>query len=256
MLELIWKNLEKADELFIPGLSIDCVIIGFDGEQLKVLLLKWKGADAWTLPGGFVLKDEDLDTAAKKITYLRTHLKNLFLTQFEIFGRVSRNKLDPKIELDIPNLFKLPARLESWLAQRFITIGYLSLVKIADVNPKPDVFSEECAWFALDEIPTLVFDHQDIIDSALDRLRKQLNFLPVGKNLLPEKFTFPQLQKLYESILRQPLDRGNFQRKILKLDILERLEKLKEGKAHKAPYLYRFNQKKYQQKIEQGIGFL
>lgn len=256
MRELTWEDFEKAEERFIAGLSIDCVIIGFDGEQLKLLLLKWKRAEAWSLPGGFILKDEDLDTAAQRLIYSRTSLKNLFLSQFEVFGKVDRNELSDDIKIDITDLFKLPERFEKWLANRFITIGYLSLVKIEDVTSKPDVFSERGEWFGLDELPTIVFDHENIIQLALQEIRIQLNYLPVGKNLLPEKFTFSQLQKLYESILGHKLDRGNFQRKMLKLGILDRLEKLKEGKAHKAPYLYQFNEEKYQQKIEQGIGFL
>jgi 8-oxo-dGTP diphosphatase len=141
--------------------------------------------------------------------------------------------------------------------ERFITVGYWALVEFSKVTPQPDWLSEDCQWHDIHKVPKLIYDHNQIVESALEALRLSLNDHPVGYNLLPEKFTMPELQKLYETILDTPLDRRNFQKKMLSLDILERLAERKTGGAHKAPFLYRFDKRKYEKAMKKGlrVGF-
>ena len=136
---------------------------------------------------------------------------------------------------------------------RFITIGYWALVEFSKVVPKPDEFSLACQWFDIDKVPTLILDHNEILDQALLSLRRNLNEFPLGKDLLPTKFTMPELQRLYETVLNKKLDRRNFQKKILGLDILIKLQERKQGGAHKAPFLYKFDRIKYKKAMKVGL---
>ena len=141
----------------------------------------------------------------------------------------------------------------TWLGERFVTIGYYALVEFSKVKPMPDALSDDCQWWDVDKLPKLMLDHGDIVEKALESLRLNLNDYPVGHNLLSNKFTMPELQQLYETILDKKLDRRNFQKKMLSLGILNRLNERKFGGAHKAPFLYRFDQKKYQKAMKQGL---
>ena len=144
----------------------------------------------------------------------------------------------------------------NWFQQRFISTGYVSLVDMSQCQPQPDLISESINWFSLHELPDLIFDHKNIVQEAIGYIRNQVNYLPIGLTLLPEKFTMKELQHLYESILEKKMDRGNFQRKMLKLGIFVRHEKQLEGGAHKAPYLYSFEQEKFNSLLQKGIGFV
>lgn len=239
---------KKGDQYFLSHLSVDCVIFGFHENELKVLLLEWKDSKRWCLPGGFILKDEHIDDAAVRILKLRTGLDKIYLRQFYAFGDPARDRKKHGIKPP-------PGVTESWLMDRFITLGYWALVEFSKVVPAPDEFSLSCKWWDVMDLPKLILDHNDIVGKALDSLRSHLHDYPIGKDLLPEKFTMPELQRLYETILDKEIDRRNFQKKILSLDILDRLKELKYGGAHKAPYLYKFNQRKYEAALKQGIKF-
>jgi hypothetical protein len=251
---------DNSYDLFLPGLSIDCVIFGYEQQQLKILLLKWKEVDLWTLPGGFILKNEDMDDAAQHILKQRTGLDIAFLNQFYTFGKKNRRKQKNLKNLkEVECLMKVRKKANpeanEWLQHRFITTGYFALVDIRKAKPKPDDISDLCEWVAIDDIPTLTMDHNHIINVCLKHLSIQLNYLPIGISLLPKKFTMQDIQKLYEAILNKKLERSNFQRKMLKLGIFIRLEKQLTGAANKAPYLYRFDEAKYHELIEKGIGY-
>ena len=123
-------------------------------------------------------------------------------------------------------------------------------------NPTPDILSDDCTWHPVNELPRLIYDHGDIVIKAMEELQRWINYMPVGMSLLPEKFTMKDFQILYEQILNRQLDRGNFQKKMLKLGFLDRHEKQLTGGAHKAPYLYSFNENKYNELVEKGIGYI
>jgi len=224
----------------MPHISVDCAIFGFHDNQLKILLLKWKDGP-WCLPGGFVKYEESIDDSAVRILGERTALEDIYLQQFYVFG-------DPKREKG-----KKIAPLRSWINRRFISIGYYALVAFSRVNPLPDFLSTECKWWDITSVPTLIYDHRKIMNLALDNLRLKLNDYPVGYNLLPRKFTMPELQRLYETILGRELDRRNFQKRMLAQGILVRLGERKTGGAHKAPYLYSFDRKKYEKALKLGF---
>ncbi|MEM6316557.1 MAG: NUDIX domain-containing protein [Bacteroidota bacterium] len=245
----------------LPHNAIDCVILGYQNEQLKVLLLKWKFEDLWCLPGGYIYQTENFDEAAHRILAERTGLTSIYLKQFYTFGQLERSQYyrPEQVALLKKILAQIPLEGQDWdvdwFTKRFVSTGYFALVDIEQTTAQPDFLSERCAWCSVEEVPSLLADHNKILQKALEQLRIQLNYLPVGISLLPTKFTMKDLQKLYESILGVSLQRSNFQRKILKLGMLVRHEKQMTGAAHKAPYLYSFDKEKYAALVERGIGF-
>ncbi len=241
----------KGSKLFMPSLSLDCVIFGFHENELKVLLLKMKSADTWALPGGFIYKDEDIEEAATRVLRERTGIQDIFLRQFQVFGHPKR--ADKKFHLNMLKKDGIIVEKDNWLLQRFITVGYYALVDFAVVIPEPDQSSIACEWHDLHTIRELFMDHKQILDKALETLRLQLNHEPIGYNLLPNKFTMPEIQKLYETILDKKLDRRNFQRRILSFGFIKRLKETRKGGAHKAPYLYSFDLKKYKKALLEGL---
>jgi 8-oxo-dGTP diphosphatase len=239
------------EKVYHPGLSIDSVIFGFHDNQLKVLLTKLKRIEQWALAGGFVYKDENIADAAVRILKERTGLSDIFLQQFYVFG--DPNRSDKKFHVQRMKDLGLPVNKDHWVLQRFVTLGYYALVEFSHVDPKPDSMSDFCGWYDINNPPALIMDHKNILNKALEALRAQLRFQPIGYNLLPKRFTMPELQKLYETILDKKLDRRNFQRKMLGYSILKRLEKRREGGAHKAPYLYSFDLRKYHRALKDGL---
>ncbi len=239
-------------EKFLPGLSVDCVIFGFHENELKILLLKMNNINKWAVPGGFVKKEEVVDDAATRILEERTGLKNIFLEQFHLFGNLERHNTSHVNTLVKDNV--IPPELEDWFQQRFVTVGYFALVEFSRVEPTSDIISEKCEWISLNDLPNLILDHKKIIQKGLEALRNRLRSQPIGRELLPEKFTMTELRTLYETILDEKLDRGNFQRKILSYGFLKRLNETRKGGAHKAPYLYTFNDEKYNQSLAQGFS--
>jgi 8-oxo-dGTP diphosphatase len=245
-------HFEKGQEKYLRHISIDCVIFGFHENKLKILLLKPKYGNHWALPGGFIQKKEHIDEAAHRILNERTGLNDIFLQQFHVFGDPARSPNQPEKKI----LKKRGIDVTTgWMAERFLSVGYYALVDFHSIQPIVDPFSESCQWCDINEVPFLYMDHTHILKKALNALRWQLNYHPVGYNLLPKKFTMPQLQKLYETILGNKLDRRNFQRKIIATGVLIRLNEQKTGVAHKAPYYYKFDLKKYHRALAKGLAF-
>jgi 8-oxo-dGTP diphosphatase len=237
---------------YLPHLSVDCVVFGFHGGDLRLLLLKWKGMDTWSLPGGWIRRRESLDDAAARVLRERTGLAHVYLQQFRAFGSVRRGehalrKLVTRLRLPLPR--------DAWPMGRVVSVAYFALVEFSEVTPAPDYASDECTWWGLDERPALAFDHDDIVAAALDALRQELRHRPVGMNLLPATFTMPELQHLYEAILGRPLDRRNFQKRILELGIVHRLAEQRTGQAGRSPYLYRFDAAAYARAVREGVGW-
>jgi len=245
------KELEEfcadASKNYLPHISIDCVVFGFHEGVMKVLVLETKNKDEWYLPGGFVLKQEPIENAADRILKERTGLDKIFLQQFHVFGDPHRSKEHFDMYKDM-----LPAN-ENWFTNRFLTIGYYALVDFYETTLVQDQFGGMSTWRPLDDLPELRLDHALILKTALDTLRLQLNYQPIGYNLMPKQFTMPELQKLYETILDKKLDRRNFQRRMLGFGILTRSEHLRKGGAHKAPYLYSFDFENYDAALKEGF---
>lgn len=249
-------------EGFVPSISIDCVVLGYRQKSLHVLLLRFKHSKAWALPGGFLANDEEMEDAVNRVLLERTGLKNIFLRQFHTFSSLKRNRRWEEVHNDSffhESFHELPeatlTKIKAWFAQRFITTGFLALVDTNKVIPTPDWLSDACKWVPINDLPELVLDHREILERAMLQLKLQLNYWPIGISLLPDKFTMMDLQAIYETILHKSLDRANFQRKILKLNMLKRHEKLMTGAANKAPYLYSFDEEIYFRLKEEGIGF-
>lgn len=229
----------EQKEQWLPGISVDCVIFGFHENSLKVLLLKFKKTPVWALAGGFVGPEEDVDQAAQRILAERTGLSDIYLEQFYTFGDLARNYRAVDEHRDINNAMGgSPSKIE-WVDQRFITIGYYALVDYSKVVVNPGGVSDASEWMDVSALPKLFLDHNRIVLKALESLRRNLDEKLVAFELLGDTFTMSDLQMVYETILGKRLVRTNFQRKILSLEILERIEKKYTGGAHKAPYLYR-----------------
>lgn len=245
-------DIKEEYKNLLNHISLDCVVFGFHENQLKVLLLQMKHTKEWALPGGFVHEAESMEVAASRVLKERTGINDIFLRQFHVFSdpeRAKRNQAVPDViesGLIFPDL--------AWFNQRFISVGFYALVEFSHVHPQPDLLSDVCEWVGLDEPGNLILDHNLILEKALETLRLQLIFQPVGYNLLPEKFSMPELQKLYETILGKELDRRNFQRKMLAYNILTKLDEVKPGVAHKAPHLYKFNLENYRKALEEGLS--
>jgi len=232
-----------------PNVSVDCVIIGFDFDQLYVLLidsgvLKTTGSSRMAVPGDLIYDNETLDEAASRVLNELTGIDNIYLEQIGAFG-------DPKRmgkESDKEWLKSMRAEPHA----RVITVAYYSLVIMSDFNPQASSFAKSAGWAPIKEINDLAFDHFEILQAGLEQLKRKLKIQPIGFNLLPEKFTLSQLHKLYETILNKKLDKRNFRRKILKLDILSPLKEKQIGVPHKPSQLFKFNQKNYQKLSDEG----
>ena len=241
-------NTRKKTDLN-PNNSVDCVIFGFDFEQIKVLLIDrgqnlGNSKNQRALPGNLIYEDEDLDQAAYRVLEELTGINDIYLEQVGAFGNPNRvNKESDREWLksirDEPNA-------------RVITAAYYSLVKIDDFVPKAHSFAKKAEWIPLTEIEELAFDHFEILQVAKEKLKQKIKIQPIGFNLLPEKFTLSQLHKLYECIFEKPLDKRNFRRKIQKLNILTNLKEKQRGVPHKPSQLYKFNEENYQLLTQNG----
>ena len=218
-----------------PGLAVDCVVFGFDEGDLKLLLIQrarppFQGH--WALPGGFVRIDESVDEAARRELREETGLGGVFLEQLYTFGAVDRHPGD-----------------------RVVAVAHYALVKLAGQRTRPATDARAATWFPASKVPPLAFDHAQILQVAVDRLRGKLRYVPIGFELLPPKFTLSELQHLYEAILGRPLDKRNFRKKVLAMDLLDDLEEVQHGVRHRAARLYSFNGKKYHRLVKQGFNF-
>lgn len=223
---------------YIPHIAYDSVVFGFSKGKLKILLMEYHATGWHALPGGFVLKSENLEDAVKRGLFERTGLQEVYLEQFHTFGDMARFKPEVMKTIMEANGHLMPDT--HWMLDRFFSIAYYALIDHEKVTLQPDTLSDSIAWYEIDQLPNLILDHTKIVQKALQTLRENLDRKLIGGNLLPERFTMNELQAVYEAILGENLRRTSFQRKMLSLDILDRHEKLFTGKSHKAPFLYSF----------------
>ncbi|KAF2080412.1 NUDIX hydrolase [Flavobacterium sharifuzzamanii] len=229
------KTAQKNENSAMNAITIDCVIFGFDKGSLEVLLVQHAegiSKGKWGLPGGWIYKKESTDNAAHRLLNELTGLDNIYLEQLKAFG-------DPD---------RFPLR-------RVITIGYYALVKREDYNIKAGFTAADAQWYKIENIPDLIYDHNEILDYSIKHLRNKVRQTPIGFNLLPEKFTLLQLMQLYEEILGIEMDKPNFRRKILHMKLLVALDEKQQDVSHRAAQLYKFDPEIYKKLTEKGFNF-
>ncbi len=225
------------NSFFQSAITVDNVIFGFDGQDLKVLLMK-RGEipymDDWALPGHFVKQEEDLTSAAARILEELTGLRSVYLEQVKTFGKAGRHPMG-----------------------RVMTVAYYSLININAFEIRPAFIAKKATWFKVSDVlkTSLAFDHKEILVACIDRLKVKVKTQPIGFELLSEKFTLTQLKQLYESVLQHQLDKRNFRKKILSMKILIDLQESQEGVAHRPAKLYSFDSERYNRLIEDGLHF-
>jgi 8-oxo-dGTP diphosphatase len=217
------------------ALAVDCVVFGLDETDLKVLLIQRKlqpFQHTWALPGGFVRIDETIDEAARRELEEEAGVTDVYLEQLYTFGVLDR---DPR--------------------ERVVAVAYYALAKLSDHRIRAATDAMGVGWFGLDDLPKLAFDHTEIVSRAHERLRGKVRYAPVGFELLPPRFSLTQLQRMYEIILGKELDKRNFRKKILAMDLLVETDEYEQGVRHRAARLYRFDRRKYDRLTKQGFEF-
>ena len=218
-----------------PAVTADCVVFGLDDDDLKVLLIQRDNSPyegCWALPGGFAQVGEAIEETARRELAEETGLERVFLEQLYTFGDPLR---DPR--------------------EHVITVAYFALVNLSAHTVRPATDARNAAWFEIEDVPELAFDHNHILQTACQRLRGKIRYVPIGFELLPRKFTLRQLQRLYEKILDRKLDKRNFRKKILKMGILAELDEIETDVAHRAARLYSFDKRKYDRMSQGGFDF-
>jgi 8-oxo-dGTP diphosphatase len=224
-----------SPDAIIDALSIDCLIFGFKKSELDILLVQHgegisKGR--WALPGGWIRYNEGTDDAATRILNALTGVSKIYLEQLKTFGNVDR-----------------------YPTKRVITIAYCALVKPEDYTLHAGFTAADAQWFKISDVPELPYDHAKILQQGLQYLKHKLQHEPIGFNLLPKKFTLLQLQELYEALLGKKLDKPNFRRKLMKMNLLVPCKEKQTDVSHRAASLYRFDKKIYDRLAEKGFTF-
>ncbi len=215
--------------------ALDSIIFGFDGSKLKLLLVKRgieESKDIWSLMGGWLMPNESLNKAASRVLEDLTGLKDIYLEQLSAYGLPER---DP--------------------VERTVSVTYFALINVEDYSLF-DSGTYHAKWFDLNQLPDLLFDHADMVTQAITTLRSKAAFHPLGFELLPEKFTLPQLQTLYEAIFDMTFDKRNFSRKILSNGILDKLNEKQKGRSKKGAFLYKLNRQAYQKAASSNLHFI
>lgn len=229
------KRKQHCYEYPRPALTVDCVVFGYDADALKLLLIERKTSPfqhTWALPGGFVGMEETIDDAARRELVEETGMASVFLEQLYTFGDVHR---DPR--------------------GRVVSVAYYALVALAGHSLRAATDARDAQWFPVRDIPSLAFDHAHILGVAIERLQAKVCYQPIGFELLPQKFTLTQLQQLYEIILEQPIDKRNFRKKMLAMNLLQPLNEFQQGARNRPAQLYKFDRKKYRQLAKSGFHF-
>ncbi|MBY0543566.1 MAG: NUDIX hydrolase [Sphingobacteriaceae bacterium] len=229
--------MEEVLPVFNSAVSIDCVLFGFDGGELKILLIERNEEpfkDWWALPGYLIGDDESLDQSASRILHELTGLSDVYMEQYYAFGEVDRHPQG-----------------------RVVTIAYYAMLRLGgDKALRPLTnYAKKAQWININELPKLAFDHQHIYDKGLEKIKRRIKHLPIAFELLPEKFTLTQVQNVYELILGKKLDKRNFRKKILSFGVLKELDEKQKGVSFRAATLYKFDKRKYAKLYSKEISF-
>jgi 8-oxo-dGTP diphosphatase len=219
----------------IDALSIDCLIFGFRNSELDILLIKHAegiSKGRWALPGGWIRYNESVDNAASRLLTSLTGVSNIFLEQLRVFGEVNR-----------------------YPGKRVITIAYYALINASNYSLSAGFTASDAQWYKIGDVPRLPYDHNKILRYGFQYLKHKVRHEPIGFNLLPKKFTLHHIQKLYEAILETELDKPNFRRKLLNMNLLVPCDEKQQDVSHRAANFYRFDKKIYKQLTESGFTF-
>lgn len=215
-------------------IAVDCIIMGFKDNDLHVLAAKrqfepMKGG--WSLMGGFVNQGESINEAAGRVLDEFTGIDGIFMEQLGAYGEVERD-----------------------LGERVVSIAYYALVDM-DKFDTSLVEKYDARWISISHLPELIFDHNKMVRDTINTLQRRAAVKPIGFNLLGDQFTLPSLQSLYEAIYQETIDKRNFRKKILCMDILEKLDEKDKSSSKRGAFYYQFNKDKYDQLIQQGLHF-
>lgn len=222
---------QQKDKMYV---ATDCIIFGFDSGNLKLLIFKRRVAPLqgeWSLIGSFVKLEEDVSAAAKRVLEEITGLKDVYMEELKVYGAADR---DP--------------------GYRCISVGQYALIRLNEYD-RELVKEHGAEWHDVDKLPTLVLDHDLMVQDALEKLKQKARFKPIGIELLPEKFTIPQLQSVYEAIFQKELDARNFRKKVLSHDLLVKLEEKDKLGSKRGAFLYKFDHRRYDQLTRNGYDF-
>jgi 8-oxo-dGTP diphosphatase len=243
----------NGHKYYVPHVSIDCAIFGYHQQQLKLLLIKHAAIDGWCLPGGYIKRTEKLVEAAARNVKERTGVDNLFLQQFKTFGDPGRSRFE---EFDEERWFAatgVRVTKGNWLIDQTISVGFYAITDFSKTVLLANRMITDCAWFDIDSLPRLEFDHDEMVKEALHTMRVQLYHYPIGYNMLPEKFTLAEIHALYETLLGKKLDISNFPKKLAALGLLKKLNEKRSIGPHRAPHLYMFDKQAYDNALKEGI---
>jgi 8-oxo-dGTP diphosphatase len=249
----IIDQIVNGPSYFLQNVSIDNVIFGYHEKELKVLLQHPLDIPKWALPGGFIKHTESLEEAAKRIARDRTGLDNLYLQQYHSFGNPERNKDKEISALLLKKLSHVKMDEKNWMFDYFVSVCFYTLTDFSCVSPNGEYFAEECQWWDILNLPMMIYDHRQMITEALKTLRLHIYHYPIGYELLPERFTLPEIHALYETILGKKLDSRNFSKKLISTGIIKKLDERRKIGPHRSPFLYKFDMEIYNKALEEGM---
>ena len=255
------KRMEQKDiddffsnsEGYLRNVSVDNVIFGYHGKELRVLLQQPFSVDKWTVTGGYIKKTESIEEAANRIAFSRTGLNELFFQQFRSFGNPKRIIDNSFTAKHLTELSGIEVPEGSWIFDYFVSVGFYTLTEFSKVEVRKGPYEAGCKWWPVNDLPPMMFDHSLIISEALKALRLHIAHFPIGYELLSERFTLPEIHSLYETILGKSLDDRNFSKKLIATGIIVKLNETKKIGAHRSPFLYKFDKEKYEAGLKSGV---
>jgi 8-oxo-dGTP diphosphatase len=239
---------------YLRNVAVDNVIFGYHEKELKILLQQPFSLDKWTVTGGYIKKTESIEEAANRIALSRTGLKDLFFQQFRSFGNPKRVIDSGFTAKHLTELSGIDVPERSWIFDYFVSVGFYTLTEFSKVDIRKGPYEAGCQWWPINDLPPMMFDHKHIITEALKALRLHIAHFPIGYELLPEKFTLPEIHSLYETILGKSLDDRNFSKRLTAIGIIIKLNETKRIGAHRSPFLYKFDKEKYEEGLKSGVA--